>query len=248
MNPRLTYEMCELAVALTSSFLMVCLFDSPVFSLKHFDVILQLLFTIKGRDFRVWLPCLQGLATETQGVLDLDIEKRNNSNSFWNNRWGAGSVAYSCGRWETQAVDEKGTSCKGGHGWEGYHWEELVDESQRTTVYFSRQNGTAKSKTVNEGLTEFFFKLGAVLNSYWLRRSLGCWRGQHAVFSPLKVGKSDSFMLIWNIWGVDINPVITQIDNINRYKIGEEPWMTEHYRELEEHIQISGTTVVVVGH
>ena len=87
MNPRLTYEICELAVALTSSFLMVCLFDSPVFSLKHFDVILQLLFTIKGRNFRVWLPCLQGLATEMHGVLGLDIEKRKNSNGFWNNRW-----------------------------------------------------------------------------------------------------------------------------------------------------------------
>ena len=55
-------------------------------------------------------------------------------------------------------------------------------------------------------------------------------------------------MLIWNIWGVDINPVITQVDNIKRYKIGEEPWMTENYRELEEYTQASGTTVVVVGH
>lgn len=82
MNPRLTYEICGLAVALTSSFLMVCLFDSPVFSLKHFDVILQLLFTVKGRNFRVRLPCLQGLATEMQGVLGLNIEKRKNSNGF----------------------------------------------------------------------------------------------------------------------------------------------------------------------
>lgn len=76
-------------------------------------------------------------------------------------------MACSCGRWETQAVDEeKGTSCKGGHGWEGCLWEELVDKSQRTTVYFSRQNGKGRSKTMNEGLTEVFFKLGAVLNSY----------------------------------------------------------------------------------
>lgn len=65
-------------------------------------------------------------------------------------------------RWEVggQAGGEKGTQCKGGHGWEGCLWGELVNKSQRTTVYVSRQNGTGRSKTVNEGLTEFFLSLG----------------------------------------------------------------------------------------
>lgn len=68
---------------MASSFPKVCLFDLPVFSRKHFDVILQLLFTIKGRNFRVWLLSLPGFRTETQRVLSLSTAQRTHSKGLW---------------------------------------------------------------------------------------------------------------------------------------------------------------------